>query len=258
VTPVRNQFARWQLARTDIFVAATPSSGYPERVFKRRLRSAAIATANSTSGVAIATRLLGKTDSDGFPSPSHWHAAEPVHFSADWLGNHADAQRATEVRLLWSPETLFLKFQARFRTITVFPDADPSGRRDHLWDRDVAEVFLQPDPSAPARYREFEVAPNGMWIDLDIAPGSKANSHSALRRRVTVNQSEKVWVAELALPMCSLIRYFDPSATWRLNFFRVEGPVEPRFYSAWCPTNTAIPNFHVPAAFGYLKFNSKR
>jgi alpha-galactosidase len=257
VAPVRNQFARWQLPPTHIFVAAARFSGYPERIFQRRLRSAPIATANSISSVAIAARLLGKTDSDGFPSPSHWEAAEPVHFSSDWQGNNADAQRATEVRLLWTPDTLFLKFQARFRTITVFPDADASGRRDQLWDRDVAEVFLQPDPSAPSRYQEFEVAPNGMWIDLDIAPGSKTNAHSALRRRVIVHQPEKIWLAELALPMRSLIRHFDPAATWRLNLFRVEGPVEPRFYSAWSPTHTAVPNFHVPAAFGYLKFNSK-
>ena len=29
----------------------------------------------------------------------------------------------------------------------LFEDSDPNGRRDHLWDRDVAEAFLQPDPS---------------------------------------------------------------------------------------------------------------
>jgi hypothetical protein len=35
-----------------------------------------------------------------------------------------------------------LKFVARYRLITVFHDADPVGRRDKLWDRDVAEVFF--------------------------------------------------------------------------------------------------------------------
>jgi len=41
---------------------------------------------------------------------------------------------------------------------------------------------------------------------------------------------------------------------WRVNFFRVEGATEPRFYSAWRPTNTPKPNFHVPEAFGALVF----
>jgi hypothetical protein len=58
----------------------------------------------------------------------------------------------------------------------------------------------------------------------------------------------------LTLPMKSLTRRFDPAAVWRVNFYRVEGPSEPRFYSAWRPTNTSQPNFHVPEAFGRLVF----
>ena len=45
-----------------------------------------------------------------------------------------------------------------------------------------------------------------------------------------------------------------PAAEWRVNFFRVEGAREPRFYSAWRATNTPQPNFHVPEAFGKLRF----
>jgi len=47
---------------------------------------------------------------------------------------------------------------------------------------------------------------------------------------------------------------FDPGAVWRVNFFRVEGPNEPRGYYAWRPTHTPQPNFHVPAAFGSMRF----
>ena len=43
---------------------------------------------------------------------------------------NADPERETEVRLLWTPESLFVRFHARFRVITVFPDAEPNGRRD--------------------------------------------------------------------------------------------------------------------------------
>jgi len=203
---------------------------------------------------AAALRLVHATDHEGFPSDSAWQTASPVHFNADWQGHHPDPHRATEVRLLWSSETLFLKFHARFRQITVFPDAEPTGRRDHLWDRDVAEVFLQPDSSDPLRYKEFEVSPNGMWIDLDLSQGQKRDLHSGLRRRVQLNQKTQTWIAELALPMHSLTPSFDPRATWRANFFRVEGPAEPRFYSAWSPTRTPTPNFHVPEAFGNLIF----
>jgi alpha-galactosidase len=79
---------------------------------------------------------------------------------------------------------------------------------------------------------------------------------SGLRRRVVLNEAAKIWVAELALPMNCLVERFDPSAKWRVNFYRVEGADEPRFYSAWRPTGTAVPNFHVPEAFGALIFVS--
>jgi alpha-galactosidase len=54
--------------------------------------------------------------------------------------------------------------------------------------------------------------------------------------------------------MKRLVARFDAAATWRVNFYRVEGADEPRFYSAWRPTMTPVPNFHVPEAFGELVF----
>jgi alpha-galactosidase len=200
-----------------------------------------------------AVRLVGSPDAEGFPVENAWDAAPALRFSADWRGLNADAERETEVRLLWTPEHLYLRFVARYRSITVFSAADARGWRDHLWDRDVCEVFLQSDPKV-AGYKEFEVAPNGFWIDLDIAPAEKRDLRSGLRRRVEVDDARKNWRAVLDLPMKSLTARFEEGATWRVNFFRVEGAAEPRFYSAWQPTRTPQPNFHVPEAFGKLVF----
>ncbi len=205
---------------------------------------------------AVAVRMTEPPAAGGFPTPSSWETSAPLRFDADWQGKNADPERETEVRLLWTPEWLFLRFYVRFRVITIFPDADASGRRDQLWDRDVAEVFLQPDPSQLRRYKEFEVSPNGFWIDLDIAPGEKRDLKSGMRRRVSLSEAKKTWVAEIALPMKCLVERFDSAAIWKVNFYRVEGAAEPRFYSAWQATRTAAPNFHVPEAFGELIFGS--
>jgi len=207
-----------------------------------------------TERTAVAVRMPELPDADGFPTPSSWELAAPLRFNSDWQGKNADPERETEVRLLWTRESLYLRFRAKYRVITVFSDAEPDGRRDQLWDRDVGEVFLQPDPSHLRGYKEFEVSPNGFWIDLDIAPGEKHDLKSGLQRRVTLNEAARIWVAEIALPMKCLVERFDPAATWRVNFYRVEGAAEPRFYSAWQPTRTAAPNFHVPESFGQLIF----
>lgn len=208
------------------------------------------------SGTVVAAPYAGTLDASGFPQAEAWTNAEPVRFDADWQGRNADPQRSTEVRLLWTTENLYLKFVSRYRVLTVFADAEPGGRRDKLWDRDVAEVFLQPDPNVLRQYKEFEVSPNGYWIDLDINSGELADLKSGLKRRVAMDESAKTWTAELAIPMKSLVKHFDPHAIWRVNFYRVEGAAEPRFYSSWQPTNTAQPNFHVPDLFGYLKFST--
>jgi alpha-galactosidase len=105
-----------------------------------------------------------------------------------------------------------------------------------------------------AFYKELEIAPNGMWIDLDISPAGLADLNSELTRSVHVNEVKKTWTAELAIPTNALTANFDPNAEWRANFFRVEGRVEPRTYMAWQPTHTPQPNFHVPQAFGVMKF----
>ena len=98
------------------------------------------------------------------------------------------------------------------------------------------------------------MSPNGFWIDLDIAPGEKRALKSGLKRRVQVDEQKKTWTAEMILPMTSLTAHFDPAKVWRANFFRIEGASEPRFYSAWRPTGTPVPNFHVPEVFGVLAF----
>ncbi|MGA9352172.1 MAG: carbohydrate-binding family 9-like protein [Terriglobales bacterium] len=211
-----------------------------------------------------ATRVGREIPLDARNPAPEWRDAGPVIFCADWQGQNADPERQTEVRVLWTPRTLYVRFACRYRELFVFDDADADGRRDRLWDRDVAEAFLQADPSQPRHYKEFEVSPNGFWIDLDIgpeigpapgpAPPGPRDLQSGMTRSVWIDEERRIWEAELAIPMRALTAKFDPALEWRANFFRVEGGREPRFYSAWQATGTPQPNFHVSEAFGRLRF----
>lgn len=211
----------------------------------------------SGTDTVTATHVVHEISLDAEHPALEWQTAVPVTFCADWQGFNPDPARQTQVRLLWTATTLYLRFECRYRQVFVFEDSDPNGRRDQLWDRDVAEAFLQPDLSRLGYYREFEVSPNGMWIDLDICPGGRSDLKSGLMRSVWLDQERHGWAAELAIPMKALTGHFDPAAVWRANFYRVEGPQEPRFYSAWQATRTSEPNFHVPSAFGKLRFEGR-
>ena len=232
--------------------AAWSCSGKREN--KGRLVDYTIGTMNGELPTAYALLLKESAGRDGFPAAMSWERASAIRFDWDWRGEQADPQRTTEVRLLWNEQTLYLRFVSHYRELNVFPDARADGWRDELWERDVAEAFLQPDASDARVYKELEVSPNGYWIDLNIAHGEKEEMRSGLRRRVSQDANTLTWTAELAVPMRSLTPEFDPKHGWRANFFRVEGKTEPRFYSAWSPTFTPMPNFHVPEAFGHLVF----
>jgi alpha-galactosidase len=156
--------------------------------------------------------------------------------------------------LLWSPRALFIRFRCRFRNIYAFEYS--GGRRDELWLRDVAEIFIQPDVNSPGHYQEFEIAPSGEWLDLDILDKRKSCLLCDLKTRVDRSSATGIWIAEMAIPMHCLTTGFHPDQVWRLNLFRIEGEEPNRFYSAWRPTGTPEPNFHVPAHFGELYFTT--
>jgi len=207
-----------------------------------------------TTGEVVAAYIPHDLKLDAGHPAAEWQRASAVSFCSDWRGKNPDPGRQTKVRVLWSDQMLYLRFECRYRELFLFEDSDANGRRDHLWDRDAAEAFLQPHPSRERYYREFEVSPNGMWIDLDIFPGGLADLKSGLQRSVFLNQESHTWAAELAIPFTALTSHFDPTAIWHANFYRIEGTKEPRAYLAWQPTHTPQPNFHVPSAFGRLRF----
>jgi Carbohydrate-binding family 9 len=202
----------------------------------------------------VAGRLERSIKANAFPDEDDWRLSEPVRFCHDWRGNHPDPQRSTEVKVLWSLDELYLRFLCRYRTLHVFADSGPNGRRDELWNRDVAEVFLQSERFGEKYYKEFEVSPNGQWLDLDITPQGLGQIASNMRSNVSLDEANRVWIADLAIPIAALTQKFDPQEAWRVNFFRCEGVDPQRFYSAWQPTNTPEPNFHVPQKFGTLRF----
>jgi len=209
---------------------------------------------SATSSEVIAVRLGASLATNGFPVASEWERANPVRFSHDWQGRNEDPQRQTEVQLMWSEQELYLRFRCRYHSINAHDDSDANGRRDFLWERDVAEVFLQPDRFGQKRYKEFEVSPNGQWLDLDITPDGLRHITSGMQSSVMLDESKREWVAELAIPITALTSGFDVAQSWRVNFFRCEGVDPNRFYSSWQPTGTPTPDFHVPEAFGTLRF----
>lgn len=187
-----------------------------------------------------------------------WDTAEPVTIDKYWSGEPAPKGRLTEVRLLWSPDDLYVRFDAaQTEPLVVSDEPDLSQKTIGLWERDVCEIFIAPDASNPNKYFEFEIAPTGEWLDLGIElDGDRrvtdADYHSNVRSAALI-ANDSVTMA-LAIPFASLGGAPELGDAWLANLFRCVGSGESRGYLAWQPTFTEVPNFHVPASFGKLTF----
>lgn len=111
------------------------------------------------------------------------------------------------------------------------------------------------------RYKEFEISPQGEWVDLDIdldAPhpqgGWKWNSGFQVSARI--DEAAHVWYGAMRIPYSAVDnRPAAPGNILRINLFRSQGPPSARHQIAWrAPMSNS---FHVPERFGYLKLVKK-
>lgn len=135
-------------------------------------------------------------------------------------------------------------------------------RDDPLYDEDVVELFLAPDPSDPCRYFELEFSPRAVIFDATVVnPTADGSGRPQVDKTwncpgldVKARIGKKFWEVEVAVPFAGLgVPIPKPGDTWRVNAYRIDyGP--PDFYLAWSPTRTPRPNYHVPNRFGTLVF----
>lgn len=187
-----------------------------------------------------------------------WEKCEPVRIEHYWSGEPAPASRHAEARLCWSDEALHVRFTgAQYEPLIVTENPITDRKTLGLWDRDVCEIFLAPDPAHPERYFEFEAAPTGEWVDLGLvitAAGRETdwNFNSGMSAAARLEPGS-VKIA-IRIPWSQAIPKPDKGDAWRVNLFRCVGPEAPERYLAWRPTRTPEPNYHVPDAFGVLRF----
>ena len=187
-----------------------------------------------------------------------WGRAGRVIVENYWSGKAAPTGRTFSGKLLWSRTALYVRFEA-IQTEPLVISATPSLRSKTigLWDRDVCEIFIAPDVGEPRRYFEFEIAPNGEWLDVALdSTGGKRKSdweYNSLMESYSRVEKGKV-VMSMKIPWVAFGKKPKWGDEWLGNIFRCVGSGPDRGYLAWQPTMTVTPNFHVPEKFGSFAF----
>ena len=187
-----------------------------------------------------------------------WEAAQVASIRRYWSGMDAPSGRHAEARLLWSDAALCVRFTCRqSEPLVINPHPQTEQKTLGLWDRDVCELFIAPDAREPERYFEFEAAPTGEWLDLIVRQRLDVREtdwefHSGMTVAARV-EANFIRVA-MRVPWEALESVPQAGESWRGNLFRCVGADPTRGYLAWQPTCTDEPYFHVPEAFGWIRF----
>lgn len=188
-----------------------------------------------------------------------WQKAEEAVADQYWSGESAPEGRHFKAKLLWSDKALYVRFEAnQSEPLVIGEERNPSSKTRGLWNLDVCEIFLAPDRDEPGEYFEFEVAPNGNWIDLKISQenGERVTDwdyYSGMQTTAFIS-SGKVW-AGMKIVWNAFGVVPKAGDIWLGNLLRCVGKGETRGYLAWSPTGTKEPNFHVPERFGEFEFS---
>jgi len=197
---------------------------------------------------------------DGNLQKQIWKTADWVRFDHDMSGQKHYPLSETEVATVWTDQYVYFAYRCKYTVLNIFENADPAVQKWELWNRDVVEVFLNPTPQWVSHYYEFEVAPNNLWIDLEIdkdkMPFANPNWNSHFEHATRIDPTRHIWTCEMRIPAAALgAKKITAGSRWRLNLFRADGPGNDtqRRFLAWStiPTGTT---FHVPTRFGIIDF----
>jgi Carbohydrate family 9 binding domain-like len=190
------------------------------------------------------------------PASQFWHVSSPVYMEKDIFGKAVPRFR-TEVRTRWTKNNIYFLFICPYEQLYLKPSPTPQQETNQLWNWDVAEVFIGSDFKDIKRYREFEVSPQGEWIDLDIdlhkphhEEGWTWNSGFEVKARI--DSAAHIWYAAMRIPFAAIdTRTAAPGNTLRINLFRSEGPPSHQQAVTWqAPMKST---FHVPERFGLIR-----
>jgi hypothetical protein len=185
-----------------------------------------------------------------------WKEAHCVELQFDAHGRRYD-QHFTQVRSRWTPTSLYVLFICRYEELYLKPQPVTDRETFGLWEWEVAELHIGCDFQNIVHYKEFEISPQGEWVDLEVnldlpdhTVGWQWTSGCEVAARI--DRTERVWYGAMLIPFSAIdLQTAAAGRTFRANLCRSQGPPARRKLIAWrAPMKET---FHVPEKFGYLE-----
>ncbi len=189
------------------------------------------------------------------PEASQWKVQGVVASNDPWGKPQPEAR--TEIRSRWTRENLYFLFTSRYETLHLTPRPTPEKETWGIWEFDVVEVFIGHDLKNINLYKEFEVTPQGEFVDLDVdknKPGLTIDWlwDSRMKYKTRIDRERRIWYCEMQIPWKGIDpRTAEAGNELRMNLYRIEGAPPSRKYITWQKID--VPSYHTPEKFGRLR-----
>jgi hypothetical protein len=197
------------------------------------------------------------------PDSEFWKGIQGVFIEKSVLGPAMPQSRA-EVRSRWTNEYVYFLFIGPYQKLTLKPNPDTVNETYRLWEKDCFEVYLGADFERTNRYREFQMSPQGEFLDLDIdsnrdEPGfnGEQNWNAGMKVKARIDETKKIWYGEMRMPIAAVDKRAPKAGNeMRINLYRQDGAPPNRDFLAWQPPGVWNP--HHPEKFGVMRLVSGR
>ena len=152
---------------------------------------------NLKKNEALALRAPHDSEPDTHPRSVFWRNAPATDFSHGFYGDPV-AGHLSQVLLQWTPENFYLLYTCPYERLHLRPNPQLDRETYELWNWDVAEVFIGTNFENIRRYTEFEVSPQGEWVDLDVNLDDPPHERgwvweSGCKVAARIDEAAKVW-----------------------------------------------------------------
>src|SRR5690349_7780472 len=183
----------------------------------------------------VSHRIRSDFDLTADPEAKPWKGVRGV-FAEKGFNGETVAGHRTDIRSRWTDANLYFLFVCPYQQLHLKPAPVTNAETNHHWDWDVAEVFIGSDFQRIRRYKEFEVSPQGEWVDLDIdrdfmQADAAIKWNSGFTTKTRIDAAKKTWYAELRIPFAAIDKRRPAEGLeYRLNLYRCQGAAPDRKY----------------------------
>jgi len=193
---------------------------------------------------------------ENYRAPSNlWSKKEKLD---NFDGTPADNSILTFMQTAWNENFLFSKFEGKYEFLTISNELVGKNKTKRLWEtNDVFEMFISHESNNI--YKEFQVAPDGKFIDIaiDASSNERISDFSWLSGFTNITKVTKnSWKSIFIVPWAAFNGNPPKDGEeWTANFYRISSPLKNTKYLSWSPVYKIA--FHQPNLFGKIIFQKQ-